>query len=192
MKQKIYHIVSFSKEKVTGFWHSLQPRERLLVGSTFIVLAVLFVLQVNIIAPIKEIKSADQEIYKIKQNLIQLNVYHKQYHSLKRKQVRKNVSANKTGQDSLLAILEKMTVDNNIKTNVRYMRPSTVPVEGKYNKRTVEIKIESALLLPLLKFMYDAENFDPNISTENYLLRDAYNKPGYYDLTIRVIRLEKT
>lgn len=177
------------EEKTKHIWQGLKPRERFLVASTLSLFFAFVIIQWGILAPLKTMQQADKRNQQLRQDFVTLNEL---YPKFKQRQKRKPeaTSSQASNKESLLALIEQKSLNINLKDRVRYMRPSSTPIEGKYEKKSVELKIEQILIRQIIQFIYTLER-EQGIFVESFLLRDAYNKPGYYDLTIRISRLEK-
>lgn len=174
------------------FWNQREPRERLLLSGLLILTATLLISHFGIFRNLERIKTSEKRIKNLRRDLGELNDFYKQYKNLKSKEMNSNVSSAK-GTKSILTIVDGIIQESQLKSNVRNINgPSTVTIKEKYKKKVVEIKIETVFINQIIEFIYAVENFPTRLFVEYFFIRDAYNKPGLYDFTIRISRVVKS
>jgi hypothetical protein len=180
------------KTRISRLWLSLRPRERFLISLLFFIGLAFALLQLGILRNIKEIKRKEERIATLQKELKSLGPLHKRYKLVKDKKEQANVGQIKDAQ-SIITEIDSYIQLAQLKPNVKYINgPTSVTIKETYKKKTVEIKVETVYINQALDFIYRVENSVNGLFIEYFFIRDAYNKPNYYDFTIRISQVLKS
>ena len=156
----------------------LAPREKLLVLSLAVFVAVwlLYVLAVN--PALDRIETLDRIISEKQQELEEIRAISKEYIFLN-----KNLSNLRTRDDSerdtleLLPFLESLINECGIAKNVETMKRQVLPMDSNYSEIIVEVRLESLSIGQLVDFLGKIESSQAGTKTKSlYVKRNVTNE----------------
>jgi general secretion pathway protein M len=170
----------------------LARREKYLVAlaGSVIVLLVLFHF---IILPFFESKDRLKEGAKSKEaTLNEMIAMSAEYKTIKRNsQGLQDILAKRNKETTLFSFLEKEADNANIKSHIKYMKPSVSQGTGPYKESIVEIKLEAITLKQLVGYLYRIESPEDVIGVKRISIKENTKEPGYLDTILQVMTLEE-
>jgi len=167
----------------------VNPREKrtLLAGGCVIAALLVYLL---VVSPyLKAMELLDRRIAGKTQELREVLAFQEEYFRLKRKTRILEDMVRSTPGFSLLSFLENLATRNQIKTQIAYMRPLTLPGNEKYKESSVEMKLESITLKQLVDYLYQVEGSSQPIRIKRLHMAKKKGK-AYLDVTLQVSTFE--
>ena len=91
---------------------------------------------------------------------------------------------------TLFAYLEEAAGKAEVKTNIKYMKPSTSSGTGPYKESTVEMKLEAVTLEQLAGFLYRIESPDNLVNIKRISINENTKEKGYLDAVMQVLTFQ--
>lgn len=92
---------------------------------------------------------------------------------------------------SLLSFLEGLANSRNIRTNIAYMKPQTLPLSDEYRESIVEVKIDNIRLNQIIEVISAIENSPNLIKIKRLHMKTRFADPNYMDVVLLVSTFEK-
>lgn len=92
---------------------------------------------------------------------------------------------------SLLSYIEKIAVDQRIRTNITSMKPQASPLLDGYREVSVEVEIENTTLDQIVSLLTYIEDSPYLLKIKRLHLKTRYADPQYLDATFIVVTYEK-
>ena len=102
----------------------------------------------------------------------------------------KQIIANRRKGFTLFSFLESKAGDANVKTYIKYMKPSVSTRIGPYKESLVEIKLEEITLKQLVGYLYRIESHDNAVGIKRISIKENKNKSGYLDAILQVVTFQ--
>lgn len=135
-----------------------------------------------------KIKNSIRANEKILEEMISLS---SEYKSLKSDGdvIQRNISIR--SQDfTLFSFLEKQAGRAGIKSNIKYMKPSTSTEAGPYKQSSVEMRLDDVSLKQLVDYLYYIESRENLVSVKRISIKQGRSKPEYLTVLMQVITYE--
>jgi len=91
---------------------------------------------------------------------------------------------------TLFSFLEEAAGKAQIKTHIKYMRPSTSPGMGLYKESMVEMKLEGVTLEQLVGYLYNIESPNNLVNIKRISIGENKRQKGYLDAIIQVLTFQ--
>lgn len=92
---------------------------------------------------------------------------------------------------SLLSFLEVLANSKDIRKNIAYMKPQTLPLSDEYRESIVEIKIDNLRLNQIIEVISAIENSPNLIKVKRLHMKTRFADPGYMDVILLITTFEK-
>ena len=92
---------------------------------------------------------------------------------------------------SLLSFLGGLANSKNIRTNIAYMKPQTLPLSDEYRESIVELKIDNIMLNQVIEVISAIENSPNLIRIKRLQMKTRFSDPANMDVVLLVSTLEK-
>ena len=169
----------------------LAKREKFLVSlaGSIIVLLIFFHF---IILPFFEKMDHLKEGVKAKEvTLSDMMVMSAEYKALKKGSQRlQDTLARRSKGITLFSFLEKEADNADVKSHIKYMKPSSSQGTGTYKESMVEIKLEAVNLKQLVGYLYRIESPEDVIGVKRISIKENTKEPGCLDIIVQVMTLE--
>lgn len=169
-----------------AFWEKLTPSQQIFLGIGGAVVLILLVVQF-VLLPFAEAKArtrrsiAAQE--KILRELAPLGV---EYRLLTRRvEEMQRIFARRPADFSLFSYCEKKTGEAGIKTNVKSINPTRIPMSGPYEEALVDMKIDRVTLAQLAQFLYLVESPPDLIRVKKIGITKMKDTPEYLQVNVQ-------
>ena len=91
---------------------------------------------------------------------------------------------------TLFSFLEKAAGEAEVKTRIKYMKPSVSSGTGPYKESMVEMKLEVITLPQLVGYLYRIESPDDLVSIKRISISENKKEQGYFDAILQVITFQ--
>ncbi|SPD72474.1 conserved hypothetical protein [uncultured Desulfobacterium sp.] len=91
---------------------------------------------------------------------------------------------------TLFSFLEKEADSADIKSHIKYMKPSVSQGTGTYKESVVEMKLEAITLKQLVAYLYRIERPEDVIGVKRISIKENTKEEGYLDTILQVMTLE--
>ncbi|MBI5746867.1 MAG: hypothetical protein HZA13_07680 [Nitrospirae bacterium] len=92
---------------------------------------------------------------------------------------------------SLLSFLEGLANSKDIRTNIAYMKPQTLPLSDEYRESIAEVKIDNILLNQAIEVISAIENSPNLIRIKRLSMKTRFSDPSHMDVILLVATIEK-
>lgn len=92
---------------------------------------------------------------------------------------------------SLPSFLEGLANSKNIRTNIAYMKPQTLPLSEEYRESIVEVKIDNIMLNQAIEVISAIENSPNLIRIKRLHMKTRFSDPTHMDIVLIVATFEK-
>lgn len=169
----------------------LAKREKFFVSSGAFFLAIFFLFQF-LIFPFFEKRERIQRGVKGKEErlkeIIMLSAEY-QAHKKGSKGVEQILARRKKGF-TLFSFLEEAAGVADVKTHIKYMKPSISTGPGPYKESLVEMKLDAITLQQLIGYLYRIESRDNVVSIKRISIKANKKKSGYLDAILQVLTFQ--
>lgn len=169
----------------------LSLREQIVLVAGGLVIAAVVVYQL-IIAPYSEARTRLlNSIEKKKEELTEIRKLKQQYADLRLEEGGIKVRlAKRTAGFTLFAFLDKQAENANVKSQIKYMKPSIVAGEGGTpDESIVELKLEGVTLERLVDFLRLTESEENVVSIRRISIQTSPKAEGYLDVILQIVTL---
>ncbi len=169
---------------------TLTRREKTLVTLGGSVLFLLVIFHFLIFPFFSEKNRLDDGVKKKEVALKTIVVMREEYKALKRgyKGLQDILAKRKRGV-TLFSFLEKEADKAEIKSHIKYMKPSVSQGTGPYKESLVEMKLEAITMKQLVGYLYRIESPEDVISIKRISIKEN-KKEGYLDAILQVLTLQ--
>jgi len=169
----------------------LSKREKIVITLGTILVITFVVLEVLVFPFADYKKKISFTLSKKEKDLIEMVEVCSEYHKLKSEaETVQKISSKRDSNFSLFSFLENISRNNNIKENVKYMKPSDVKTSGSFKESMVEMEIANINLQQLMQFLYEIEYSDVNASVKRMSIKRRQNQKGLLDVILQVVTYE--
>jgi general secretion pathway protein M len=91
---------------------------------------------------------------------------------------------------TLFSFLEMAAGEAEVKTYIKYMKPSTSAGTGPYKESLVEMKLEAISLPQLIGYLYRIESPSSLVSIKRVSIKENKKSSGYLDAILQVMTLQ--
>jgi len=91
---------------------------------------------------------------------------------------------------TLFAFLEEAAGKAEVKTHIKYMKPSRSSGTGPYKESTVEMKLEAVTLEQLTGYLYRIESPDNLVNIKRISINENKKEKGYLDAVMQVLTFQ--
>ena len=163
-------------------------REKYFVSAAAAFIAILFLFQFFIF-PFFEARRRVQRGVSAKEDglkeIIQLRSEYNRYR--RSSQGIKQVISQRRKGFTLFSFLENKAGDADIKTYIKYMKPSISTGTGPYEESLVEMKLEEITLQQLINYLYRIESPDNVVSIKRISIKENKKKSGGLDAILQIV-----
>ena len=126
---------------------------------------------------------------KVLKEMIQLS---SEYHKYQKKSqgISQILARRKRSGFTLFSYLEKAAGEAEVKTHIKYMKPSTSTGSGPNKESSVEMKLEGITLEQMINYLYRIESPDSLVSVKRISVKENKGQTGYLDAILQVITFQ--
>jgi len=88
---------------------------------------------------------------------------------------------------TLFSLLDEAAGDAQVKTHIKYMKPSTPVSTGPFKESMIEMKLEAVTLEQLVGYLYHIESPADLVSIKRLSVKENKKEQGYLDAVIQVL-----
>jgi len=170
----------------------LARREKLLVSAAASLITILFLFQF-LINPFFETRRRLQRGVRAKEDslneIVRLSTEYEKYR--RDSQGITQILAGREQGFTLFSFLEKEAGDAEVKTYIKYMKPSTSGGGGSYKESLVEMKLEAITLQQLVGYFYRIESPEKGVSIKRISIKENKKKSDYIDTILQVVTFQQ-
>jgi general secretion pathway protein M len=169
----------------------LAKREKALVGMAAGCLAV-FILFQFLIFPLLDSKERMERGIKTKEAALkEVLTLSAEYQAQQKgtQDIAQALSSRKKGF-TLFSFLDEAAGAANVKSFIKYMKPSTSPGTGAYQESTVEMKLEGITLEQLMGYVYRIESPNDLVNIRRVTISENKKETGYLDAVLQVFTFQ--
>lgn len=173
--------------------NSLSKRERVVIigGLIFAALLLLYGLSQAYSYLTERVEVKERLIQQKEKDLREIIAIKDEYIQLKKKIVEIDAKVKERKDFSLLSFLEGLANSKNIRTNIAYMKPQTLPLSDEYRESIVEVKIDNIRLNQAIEVISAIESSPNLIKIKRLNLKTRFADPSYMDVVMLVATFEK-
>jgi general secretion pathway protein M len=93
---------------------------------------------------------------------------------------------------NLFSLLEGVATQAGLKDNLKYIKPSSSQLEGKYTISSVEMQFEQITMTQLFTYLHRVEDPANVLWIDRLSIRKQKQQSGYIDATLQVSTLQLT
>ena len=167
---------------------TLGKREKYFVSVSALAIVVFFLLQF-LIFPFFESKNRIQRgVLSKKKGLKEIAMFSTEYQAYKKSSrgVAQSLARRKKGF-TLFSFLDRAAGEAEVKTHMKYMKPSVSTGSGPYKESLVEMKLEGITLRQLVGYLYRIESPENVVSVKRISIRENKGDSGYLDAVLQVL-----
>ena len=169
----------------------LATREKYLISAAAVCIAVFLLFQF-LIFPFFESRRRTASGLKAKEKgLDEIMKLSAKYHTYQRgsQGIQQALARRKKGF-TLFSFLEDAAGKAQVKTHIKYMKPSTSSGTGPYKESMVEMKLEAITLGQLAGYLYRIESPDDLVNIKRISINENKKKQGYLDAIVQVLTFQ--
>ena len=184
-----------SLTRIKGFLglDKLEPREKNILVVGGIVLVCILIANFIVEPYLEARKKLTGSIAAQEKALIEIKLLQETYKELKNEEggIKERLQQRPQGF-TLFNFLDRQTETAKIKSNVKYMKPSTVENEGEFSESIVEMKIEDIGLAPLTKYLELIESESNVVSIRRLSIQQNDKVIGKLDVILQVVTFDNS
>ena len=170
----------------------LAKREKYFIGIGGTALVIFFMMQL-VVFPLLDNRKRLQRSVEVKEaglmDMLRMQAESQDYQS--GSQGIEKFLANRKRGFTLFSFLEQAAGAAEVKDNIKYMKPSTSKGSGPYKESMVEIKLETITMKQLVGYLHRIESPKNVTSIKRISIKGNKKEPGYLDVVLQVLTLNK-
>lgn len=170
----------------------ISKREKKLILSASIFLCIFLMFGALISHFIESKKNISSRLLQKEKSIAKLLEIADEYHKYKSNfDDLEKMAKNRDKNFSLFAFLENASRKVEVKSNVKYMKPSEVRTMGSYKENMVEMEIDNITFDQLLKFMYEVEYGGVGVNLKRISMKRNQANEGFLDVILQIVTYEQ-
>ena len=169
----------------------LAPREKHLIWAGVACMAIFVVLQFFVFPFFENKKRMASGLKAKEKGLSEIVRLRAEYQTYQRASqgIQEALSKRKTGF-TLFSFLDDAAGKAQVKTYIKYMKPSTPSSTGPFKESMVEMKLEGITLQQLVGYLYHIESPDDLVSIKRLSIQENKKEEGYLDAIVQVLTFQ--
>jgi len=165
------------------------PRERVVILSGLIILALLFIWFVLLSPYFKTMSKLDRSLASLERQVTTASTMRDQILQL-RQQLATAGPKNQAGKP-LFSQVESLTEQTGLKQQLLSMRPQPATVQGDFRQQLVEIRLEKIALAQLVKLLHAIEYRSGGVQVKSMRVKPRFEDRSVLDVNMVLMSLEK-
>jgi general secretion pathway protein M len=170
----------------------LAKREKYFIGIGGTALVIFFLMQL-VVFPLLDNRKRLQRSVEVKEaglrDMLRMQAEYQDYQG--GSQGIEKFLANRKRGFTLFSFLEQAAGAAEVKDNIKYMKPSASKGSGPYKESMVEIKLETITMKQLVGYLHRIESPKNVTSIKRISIKGNKKEPGYLDVVLQVLTLNK-
>lgn len=183
---------SWKKLKSRTGIDQLSSREKLLIGVGSLCIVGILVYQFMISPYITARSNLKRSIAQKQVELQNIKLLQQEYNGLKKEEGGIKAKLARRPKDfTLFTFLDKQAEASKVKEKIKYMKPSTITMDGELDEAIIELKLQEVTLYNLVHFMRLIELSDNVVSIRRLSIQTSSKEQGYLDVVLQIVTFIK-